>query len=124
MQSSGCESDRVIEWSIEIPEPTGTVPEPDLSDLPPARILHITDIHYDPNYGVGSVASCGMPMCCQAGTVPESPEEGAGQWGDYRDCDTPWHAIEDVLDQIKTEHVSLLSTVLVHLSNVSNFSLT
>ena len=28
-------------------------------------MLHITDIHLDPDYSVGSNAECGEPLCCR-----------------------------------------------------------
>lgn len=36
--------------------------------------------------------------------MPEFPENGAGYWGDYRDCDSPWVAILDVFTQINQTH--------------------
>lgn len=29
------------------------------------KVLHISDIHYDPNYLVGGNAKCGQPCCCR-----------------------------------------------------------
>ncbi|KRT82259.1 Calcineurin-like phosphoesterase, partial [Oryctes borbonicus] len=55
----------------------------------------------------GSLAACGLPVCCTANTVPTNPEDAAGFWGDYRDCDSPLHAIDDALDHIATQHRDL-----------------
>lgn len=32
--------------------------------LPYLKVLHLTDIHYDPNYREGSSAVCDAPLCC------------------------------------------------------------
>lgn len=60
---------------------TVTVPRND-NEL---RIIHITDIHYDPNYMVGGWAVCPNPICCRRsdGTAT-NPAHAAGRWGDYR----------------------------------------
>ncbi|XP_058443150.1 sphingomyelin phosphodiesterase 1-like isoform X2 [Malaya genurostris] len=76
------------------------------SDQDPLVIVHLTDIHFDPEYLVGVNADCGSGSCCRV--VPElepaNPTNAAGYWGDYRSCDSPWHAVVDVVDQIRTQH--------------------
>lgn len=70
-------------------------------------IVHITDIHVDFKYKKGSLAACKDFACCRY-----DAEDGdnvnatllAGYWGDYRGCDTPWHAVEDSFEQIKKKH--------------------
>jgi sphingomyelin phosphodiesterase len=69
------------------------------------KIIHITDIHYDPHYTVGNNAVCGAVVCCREDQgAPSSPGEAAGFWGDYRDCDTPVHAVEDVFARMRAAH--------------------
>lgn len=34
---------------------------------PKLRILHVSDIHIDPGYEVGSKVKCGEPLCCRQG---------------------------------------------------------
>lgn len=50
------------------------------------KIIHLTDMHYDPHYLEGSVAGgCINPVCCRRGDGPAPiPSDGAGFWGDYR----------------------------------------
>jgi sphingomyelin phosphodiesterase len=50
------------------------------------KIIHVSDIHYDPHYEAGSVAGgCVNPVCCRRGDGPAAnPADGAGFWGDYR----------------------------------------
>lgn len=69
------------------------------------RVLQISDIHYDPEYVPGSLATCDEAMCCRrgAGTIEDVTQQ-AGYWTDYRDCDLPKHFIEDSYDQIMATH--------------------
>uniref|UniRef100_A0A6B2E6Q2 Sphingomyelin phosphodiesterase n=1 Tax=Phlebotomus kandelakii TaxID=1109342 RepID=A0A6B2E6Q2_9DIPT len=64
-------------------------------------ILHLTDFHYDPLYAVGSNGDCKEGICCRGDLVPS---HGAGFWGDYRGCDSPWHTLENVVQEIKTRY--------------------
>ena len=53
------------------------------------RVLHLTDIHIDLTYTVGSETDCGLPMCCgNTSAQAASASTAAGQWGDYN-CDIP-----------------------------------
>uniref|UniRef100_A0A1Q3G345 Sphingomyelin phosphodiesterase n=1 Tax=Culex tarsalis TaxID=7177 RepID=A0A1Q3G345_CULTA len=75
----------------------------------PLTIIHITDIHYDPDYEVGVNADCGSEACCRhvPDLDPADSSNAAGFWGDYRDCDTPWHAVVDVMEQIRKQHPNI-----------------
>ena len=73
------------------------------------NILHITDIHYDPYYQVGSPANCyhigifkGLG-CCHSSNIPISPERKAGKYGDFN-CDTPFSLINDTFSWIRNNH--------------------
>lgn len=68
------------------------------------KILQLTDIHYDPNYEVNGNAACAEPTCCRKGQNKTGVTKLAGYWGDYGDCDTPWHAVEDALQHITDTH--------------------
>lgn len=77
----------------------------------PLTIIHITDIHYDPDYEVGVNAECGSEACCRRvpDLDPADSSNSAGFWGDYRDCDTPWHAVVDVMEQIRKQHQNIMA---------------
>lgn len=78
------------------------------------KILHITDLHYDNLYKVGSDAKCNRPVCCQIDSGdPEVSENAAGFWGDYNVCDQPWHAVLDLFEHVIEQHVSSLITELL-----------
>ncbi|GLV41289.1 uncharacterized protein CBL_04813 [Carabus blaptoides fortunei] len=69
----------------------------------PISILQITDIHYDDIYVPGSNALCGEPLCCAANQgEPATSEARAGFWGDYRNCDMPWHSVLNLMKQLST----------------------
>jgi len=68
------------------------------------QVLHLTDIHYDPEYKVGSLADCDEPICCRDELQGGSSAPGAGYWSDYRHCDTPKHLILNAFEHIKKTH--------------------
>uniref|UniRef100_A0A182W755 Sphingomyelin phosphodiesterase n=1 Tax=Anopheles minimus TaxID=112268 RepID=A0A182W755_9DIPT len=72
----------------------------------PLTIVHLTDIHYDPEYLVGVNADCKAEACCRTlpDLAPATTATAAGYWGDYRDCDTPWHGVVDVMEHIRKQH--------------------
>lgn len=100
-----------FEWTVNVnsnkPPLTGskdTSVAPSASDL---KIVHITDPHYDPSYLTGSWAACDEGNCCRFDQfLPEGApaSDGAGRWGDYRDCDSPLDAVIDAFGAIRREH--------------------
>ncbi|XP_015119788.1 sphingomyelin phosphodiesterase isoform X2 [Diachasma alloeum] len=69
------------------------------------KILQITDIHFDPLYEPGGNADCHEPTCCRRGqNNTGGNRKSAGFWGDFNNCDVPWHAVLDALDETKTRH--------------------
>lgn len=99
-------------WSINLP-PREYVEAPVLQKNitnAPIKIMHLTDIHYDPLYLPGSNADCyESEICCQRESTLK--ENGtyvpAGYWGDYHTCDVPWHSIQNAFDDIKARNVSI-----------------
>lgn len=66
-------------------------------------IIQITDIHYDPNYSEGTPADCGVYACCRkVNNTPSRSTRTAGHWGEYNSCDTPWRAVVDAFQNIKS----------------------
>lgn len=72
---------------------------------PTVKVLHLADIHWDPEYLAGSNAMCGDPLCCRAtsGEVVNATD-AAGYWGDYRTCDLPWYLVENAVAQMAALH--------------------
>lgn len=81
---------------VELNGPKSDTPSHSANDI---KICQFSDIHHDPLYEPGSLAACAEPMCCQRGkSTTEGTSDAAGYWGDYRDCDLPWHSFESALD--------------------------
>ncbi|XP_004534319.1 sphingomyelin phosphodiesterase [Ceratitis capitata] len=98
-------------WTLEIDSDGEAVTAPK-SEIPTKngnelKVLHITDLHYDPLYTPGSLAECDEPQCCQRDVEFIESTKAAGYWGDYRDCDAPWHMLDDAFAQIKAEHTKI-----------------
>jgi hypothetical protein len=56
-------------------------------------------------YAPGSNAECEEPTCCRSDQgAPFNESAAAGYWGDYRDCDTPWHSFVNMLEHIRDTH--------------------
>lgn len=69
------------------------------------KILQVTDFHYDSNYRMDYNANCNQPVCCRSNLgIPDNIEDRAGRWGDYRDCDTPWDTVEEVINHMAENH--------------------
>ena len=93
-----------IEGSI-LEEAKSEKPTKTANDL---NILQLTDIHYDVDYKVGSLADCAEPMCCNRDAGSNAAQSSlAGFWTDYRDCDSPIHMIEDAFDHIVKTHTNI-----------------
>ncbi|XP_054669866.1 sphingomyelin phosphodiesterase isoform X1 [Grus americana] len=88
-------------WNVSLPtapKPPVQPPVPPPPGAPTARILFLTDLHWDRRYVPGSDATCPDPLCCR-GTARPGPG-GAGFWGEYGKCDLPLHTIEALLAQL------------------------
>ncbi|EGC39017.1 hypothetical protein DICPUDRAFT_52947 [Dictyostelium purpureum] len=57
--------------------------------------LQLTDIHFDPDYKVGSNPNCGRPLCCRDGTGD------AGVIGHYL-CDIPLSTVQLIFNHLQT----------------------
>lgn len=91
-------------WTVNIDDNPGrTITEKENNET--INIVQITDIHYDPKYEPDGNANCGEPACCRKGqNNTNTSDKLAGFWGDYNNCDTPWHAVIDALSHIKDTH--------------------
>uniref|UniRef100_A0A8D2Q7P7 Sphingomyelin phosphodiesterase n=1 Tax=Varanus komodoensis TaxID=61221 RepID=A0A8D2Q7P7_VARKO len=75
-------------WNVTLPEtpkPPVQPPVPPPPGTPTARVLFLTDLHWDRGYLPGS-------------DPPRGP--GAGYWGTYGKCDLPLHTLENLLQHL------------------------
>lgn len=93
-------------WNVtlpDVPKPPVIPPKPPAPGSPKMRVLHLTDIHLDPDYSPGSKADCGEPLCCRADDGPPDPgKAGAGKYGDYRGCDTYRPTLENLFQHLSS----------------------
>uniref|UniRef100_A0A914C5R2 Sphingomyelin phosphodiesterase n=1 Tax=Acrobeloides nanus TaxID=290746 RepID=A0A914C5R2_9BILA len=102
-------------WQVEIPgnkPPVQPWPNPK-PNSPTLRVLHLSDIHIDRWYTVGSEADCsnGLPMntyiyCCRNYTdnsdtyIRDFIKVPAGKWGSPYRCDIPFITFDNAMKHI------------------------
>ena len=90
-------------WNVTIPASRLLLDDSTMNSTTNYSILHLADLHIDLDYRVGSNGDCGRPLCCRDGTA-KIGENGAGFWGDYRNCDLPVWTSEKIFEHlIETE---------------------
>ena len=53
------------------------------------RVVHLSDVHVDFRYTVGTEIDCGNYLCCRPESgYPSDPDRQAKPWGSYK-CDLP-----------------------------------
>lgn len=69
-----------------------------------SKMLHITDIHYDPYYTIGAPTQCVLGDtglgCCHHFDIPISGSTPASKWGDYN-CDVSPYFLNETLSWIQ-----------------------
>lgn len=66
--------------------------------------LHLSDIHLDTEYKIGTLNKCDSYLCCrEEWGYPEDPELQAKKWGSYY-CDLPLVTFQNMLSHIATAH--------------------
>ena len=73
-------------------------------DSPELRILHLSDVHMDPDFAEGTVVNCDEPLCCRPWSQVaqgENVTEYSGKWGGaHGNCDLPQITLENMLEYI------------------------
>jgi len=79
-------------------------------DYTDGQFLHITDMHLDPHYSVGSPNKCTLGStglgCCRAYNVAIPGSHPAGKWGD-KGCDLPFSLFNATLAWISDRYPAL-----------------
>ncbi|KAF5282840.1 hypothetical protein FQA39_LY17490 [Lamprigera yunnana] len=103
-QNKNCQDVTYVPWQIKVPQRVSKVVSKNREGKV-QKILHLTDIHYDPLYEPGSNGQCKEVLCCESDSgEPKNKKDAAGFWGDYHVCDMPWHSIQNLLNDIKERH--------------------
>eukprot|EP00118_Oscarella_pearsei_P025852 m.308905 g.308905 ORF g.308905 m.308905 type:complete len:593 (+) comp45030_c0_seq1:34-1812(+) len=99
----GSPFDPLANWTIPIPsnKPPVKPPMPPKSGSPTLKVLHLSDIHHDPEYTEGLDTDCGEPLCCRPPNKHVGPPGGAGKWGDYK-CDPPLATVENLFAHLSS----------------------
>ncbi|XP_076456755.1 sphingomyelin phosphodiesterase-like [Babylonia areolata] len=94
-------------WNVSFPPKPKPPVKPRVLPKPGSprlRVLHLTDIHLDNWYKPGTNAVCQEPLCCRADDGPPVPgKQGAGYYGDYRNCDTPTWTLEGLFSHLSKQ---------------------
>jgi sphingomyelin phosphodiesterase len=69
------------------------------------KVVHVSDIHTDMNYSVGSRGECPDPFCCRINSKSIAnenfkDENRAGKWGYVGKCDLPLRTLLNFIDQV------------------------
>ncbi|XP_055862676.1 sphingomyelin phosphodiesterase-like isoform X2 [Biomphalaria glabrata] len=94
-------------WNVTFPDkpkPEPRPPTPPKPNAPILKFLHLTDIHLDFQYAVGSPVPCGEPLCCRVDDNVTVTGQ-AGKYGDYYNCDAP---------------LDMLTSLFSHLSSIQD----
>ncbi|KAJ1365230.1 Sphingomyelin phosphodiesterase 2 [Parelaphostrongylus tenuis] len=113
-----------VMWNITIPDKKPPLkPWPPIPDNKPTyKVLHLSDIHIDRQYAIGSEAHCQLDgalrtyaMCCRNytddvtlfGRKRKPIYVPSGPWGMPYACDIPYQTFEAAVKHISTAHSDL-----------------
>ncbi|KZV61937.1 sphingomyelin phosphodiesterase [Peniophora sp. CONT] len=127
-----CQEPPITPYTVPFPSAAPTDPKAFTSTgKAPFQVVHLSDVHTDPQYVVGSDASCNKPICCRdfADSAP-TPAVPAGPFG-ASTCDPPESLAYSMLSAVKefgrdarfaifTGDVEEHDTWLVEQSNVTS----
>ncbi|RWS18827.1 sphingomyelin phosphodiesterase-like protein 2, partial [Leptotrombidium deliense] len=82
-----------VHWIIDLPKPVATNVSRTVNGSK-GYFIHVTDIHADANYALGSCGQCDRIMCCQNSSDKCTGEAVAGNWADYRRCDMQLEVVD------------------------------
>ncbi|ODM94449.1 Sphingomyelin phosphodiesterase [Orchesella cincta] len=98
----------MIDWDVSVVGQKPPVVELPLlpENITTTKVLHLTDIHPDLHYAVGSLADCGTFLCCRSteNDDPSNSSISAGPWGDYREKPFSVTLQQDIVTQRDLTH--------------------
>ncbi|KZV71062.1 sphingomyelin phosphodiesterase [Peniophora sp. CONT] len=98
-----CPEPPVTPFTVPFPSAAPTNPKTFTSTgKAPFQVVHLSDVHIDTQYVVGSDASCNKPICCRDfADSAATPVEPAGPFG-ASTCDSPETLANSMLSAVKT----------------------
>uniref|UniRef100_A0A914DRP3 Sphingomyelin phosphodiesterase n=1 Tax=Acrobeloides nanus TaxID=290746 RepID=A0A914DRP3_9BILA len=102
-----------VTWTLNMPgiKPPKKQLQPPSPGKPTLKILHVSDLHVDSQYVIGTEASCSEPSCCRRANNTHDfiskINVPAGQWGTEGHCETPYWLLENMLQWISKNHTDL-----------------
>lgn len=106
-----CNQPPVLNYSVPFPKPKPNTTRPKPSNRQPIEIVHLSDLHVDHNYTVGSSYNCSKSICCRpynatfAAGSPLADAYPAEPYGEYY-CDAPvsleesqFHAVAELVPE-------------------------
>lgn len=91
-------------WDIQltnVPKPPNKPMKLPKSGNPKLRILHVSDIHFDPEYTVGLAVECGEPLCCRPPNAKVAVN-GSRKWGEFK-CDSSHPLLINFMEEISSK---------------------
>uniref|UniRef100_A0A1X7T6Y9 Sphingomyelin phosphodiesterase n=1 Tax=Amphimedon queenslandica TaxID=400682 RepID=A0A1X7T6Y9_AMPQE len=88
------------QWNVTIPggkPPIKPYQPPKVNNT--NKILHISDIHWDPQYTPGLQAKCDEPLCCRPPLPKGESNNSAGYWGEPL-CDLPMQTLINLMEHL------------------------
>ena len=66
-----CRAEQIRPYTVHLPRPVAPTPPKrwESQGRKPFKIVHLSDLHMDPRYAVGSEQACGRPLCCRSATT-------------------------------------------------------
>ncbi|GMR30864.1 hypothetical protein PMAYCL1PPCAC_01059, partial [Pristionchus mayeri] len=116
---------KTLMWNLAIVGGKSPIeaPKPIQRSGPIIKVLHLSNLHIDRKYEIGSEAKCGQPSCYTPMDIPDVRQindhaesrrklrgnevDSLGKWGTVADCDAPIWLYENMLDHIADAHKDL-----------------
>ncbi|KAI0083450.1 sphingomyelin phosphodiesterase [Irpex rosettiformis] len=97
-----CQQPPVTPFNVPFPKPMPALTStPPTTRRPPFKVVHLSDVHIDRNYTVGSDSNCTKPICCRNYADHVGPiTEPAELFGNHK-CDSPPDLAQSLLSAIQ-----------------------
>ncbi|RWS27793.1 sphingomyelin phosphodiesterase-like protein 2 [Leptotrombidium deliense] len=105
---------RNLHWKVDLPKPNETKVNRRIARNSNSYFIHVTDIHGDMKYALGSCGECDRIMCCQNSSETCTGNAIAGNWADYRKCDMRLEAVDYVFSHLKVYKVHISAVIIFY----------